>query len=276
MKPSLLVASFVLGFATISQAGIVRPGFNTGSMGRNDDSSSAPRELGFSNGINFGGNTYSKLFVNNNGNVTFGCALSTFTPFGLDSLNRAIIAPFFADVDTRNAASGIAAYGTGTVNGNEAFGVTWQDVGYYDSHADKLNSFQLVLINRPDTGSGNFDIEFNYDKILWESGDATRTANALGGTSAGFGFTDASGLSAFELAGSGVAGAFLDSSLTGLIYGSNVGTAGRYVFEVRSGGVSAFASPAPSLTAIPEPATVGFGLALLGFCAMSRRHTVQS
>jgi hypothetical protein len=269
MKRTLLAALTASAFTLATHAGVVRSGFDAGSMGRNDDSSSAARPLGFSNAINFGGSSYTRAFVNNNGNITFDAALSAFTPFGLGSLNRAIIAPFFADVDTRNAASGIATYGTSFVDGYEAFGVTWKDVGYYNRGADKLNSFQLVLINRPDTGAGNFDIEFNYDRIQWETGDRNGGVGGLGGTSAGVGYANAPGLAAFELPGSGVAGSFLDSNTaTGLIYSSNVGVNGRFLYRVRDGVVVTCAPPAPS--PIPEPTTAVFGLALFGVCVGRR------
>ena len=45
------------------------------------------------------------LFVNNNGNVTFDAPLSTFTPFAARRGTPPIIAPFFADVDTRGDGS---------------------------------------------------------------------------------------------------------------------------------------------------------------------------
>ena len=51
--------------------------------------------------VNFYGQDFEHLWVNNNGNVTFDGPLGTYTPFGLDRHGRPIIAPFFADVDTR-------------------------------------------------------------------------------------------------------------------------------------------------------------------------------
>jgi Nidogen-like len=270
MKRAFLAAFLAAGLTLTAQAGVVRSGFNAGTLGRTDDASSASKPLGFSGAINFGGNTYNKVF-DNNGNVTFDAALSAFTPFGIGSLNRAIIAPFFADVDTRNTASGITAYGTGTVDGYGAFGVTWKDVGYYNQKADKLNTFQLVLIDRADTGAGNFDIEFNYDKIQWETGDSSGGINGLGGTSAGIGYANAPGQPVFELPGSGVSGSFLDSnSATGLIYGSNVGMNGRFIYHVRDGMVVC-----DVFTPIPEPATLGFGLALAGICVGGRFRSAR-
>jgi len=172
----------------------------------------------------------STLYVNNNGNVTFDAPMWEYSPWALSTnIGRAIIAPFFADVDTwgydpldPNNNSKQVTYGTGTVNGYPAFGVNWVDVGYYSSHVDKLNSFQLILIDRSDRGVGDFDMEFNYNKIEWETGDVTGD-NGFGGNSARAGFSNGSGERGtyYEFPGSGVHGAFLDRNLeTGLIYHS--------------------------------------------------------
>src|SRR5436309_5526134 len=77
-------------------------------FGRNDDNSSIQTRLPFE--VNFFGRTFSSLFVNNNGNVTFDFPLSTFTPFALSTTGVSIIAPFFGDVDTRGAGSGVVTH----------------------------------------------------------------------------------------------------------------------------------------------------------------------
>ena len=90
--------------------------------------------------LNFYGATQSSLYVNNNGNVTFNGPMWTYTPFGLTTATGSpIIAPYFADVDTRGMGSDVVRYGTGTVDGRNAFGVNWVNVGYYSQHTDKLN-----------------------------------------------------------------------------------------------------------------------------------------
>ncbi len=180
--------------------------------------------------VNFYGTTYSTLFVSNNGCVTFDQAFSAFTPSPLQTTGRAIIAPFFADVDTRNAASARVTYGADTVNGRAAFGVNWVGVGYFDTKGDRLNNFQLVIIDRSDTGTGNFDIEFNYDRIVWEAGDASGTFSARAGFSNG-------STRGFELIGSALPGAFLDSNTTtGLTRVSrNSSQLGRQSFGFRNG-----------------------------------------
>ncbi len=97
----------------------------------NDDGSTGAVSLPFA--PNFFGTTYTELFVNNNGNVTFDAPLGTYTPFTLDANTPPIIAPFFADVDTRGAGSAPVeySYGSTTFRGRDAFCVNWFNVGYY-------------------------------------------------------------------------------------------------------------------------------------------------
>lgn len=205
----------------------------------NDDSSTSQVHLPF--GVNFYGTSYESLWVNNNGNVTFDQPLSTYTPFGIAGTSAQIIAPFFADVDTRGTGSQPVTYGWGetTYEGHRAFCVSWVNVGYYAGHADKLNSFQLLLVNREDSSSpGDFDIVFNYDKVQWETGDASGGVSGLGGISAAAGFSNGTGRegTSYELSGSLTNGAFLDSSPTGLAVTSTDSTVpGRHVFRVRGG-----------------------------------------
>jgi hypothetical protein len=120
--------------------------------------------------INFFGVTHTELFVNNNGNVTFGAPLSTFTPFGLVGTRQPIIAPLFADVDTNAPGSGVVRFGT-TAGRPDLFVIDWVSIGYFNQHDDKLNSFQLILQDLsavPDFVAGDFRIIFNYDRIQWE------------------------------------------------------------------------------------------------------------
>jgi hypothetical protein len=219
---------------------IANAGCQATDLPANDDGSSPSVALPFT--INYFGNNFSQLWVNNNGNVTFDGAMGTFTPFSLLGTTRVIIAPFFADVDTRGAGSGTTHYGdisagATEVGGHQAFCVNWVNVGYFSGHSDKLNSFQLVLVDRSDTGAGNFDIMFNYDQVQWETGDASGGSGGLGGTPARAGFSNGSTAS-FEIAGSGIAGGLLDANLVSGLIHNNIGSPlqdGRYVFPVRNG-----------------------------------------
>jgi len=266
------------GLATLSFGGAIVPGFNTISDGRNDDGTwTAPSgctnaavggtcpgtaiPVGFT--MNFLGVNFNSVFLNTNGNVTLSAPLSAFTPFGLTGAHAEIIAPFFADVDTRHVPSGVAAYGSGTFGGHNAFGFDWINVGYYNLHVDKTNSFQLLLVDRSDTGAGNFDIVFNYDRVLWETGDASGGVLGLGGSSARAGFSNGSGNpgTSFELPGSGIHGALLDGGVDALVsHDLNSNVPGRYTLAARNSWIVI-----QSVT--PEPGSlllVGLGTVLLG------------
>jgi len=210
--------------------------FNKISIPANDDGSGPLENLGFT--INFFGKQRSSVYVNNNGNVTFDASLATYTPFGLTNTAREIIAPFFSDVDTRNPRSKLVTYGRDTIDGHKAFGANFVDVGYFASHADKLNRFQVVLIERSDTGAGNFDIEFNYEKVTWETGDASGGVGGFGGTPVVVGWSNGTGdpNTFFELFGSFQSGAFLDSGPHALAFTRLASPVlGRYIFRARGG-----------------------------------------
>lgn len=262
----LAVVSWAMSQSAVHADAMRLGQFNSNTLSRNDDGSTGLVNIGFT--ANFFGSSYSQLHVNNNGNVTFTGPLSTFTPFGLTSSFTPIIAPFFADVDTRALASAEVTYGTGTVDGRAAFGVNWDGVGYFSFGTNKLNHFQLVLIDRSNTGAGNFDIEFNFDQVEWETGGASGGSNGLGGNSARSGFSNGSGDPGtfYELTGSGVNGAFLDGGPggTALIHNSlNSNVDGRYLFFARNGNV---------VDEVPEPMSfLLFGTLLGGGALFLRR-----
>jgi hypothetical protein len=233
--PVLLLAATCAGDVT-AQAIRRLPGFQRNSIPANDDGSSALVQLPFT--VNFFGRFRGSAYVNNNGNITFDESLSTFTPFGLVRTQREIIAPFFADVDTRSPLSALVYYGEDTIDGRKAFGVNYLNVGYFALHGDLLNSFQVILIDRSDTGAGNFDVEFNYERIQWETGDASGGAGGRGGTPVVVGWSNGSGETgtSYEMAGSMISGQFLDGGPRALVFRRlNSPVLGRYVFRARNG-----------------------------------------
>ncbi len=243
-------------------AGAIVPFTLTGSLPADDDASSNAVPLGIdgASGINFLGQSFTTVYVNENGNVSFQFPLSQFTPSSLSTgVGFPLIAPFFADVDTGGAGSGVPTFGNAIYNGRAAFVADWFKVGYFDSNTSKLNSFQLILTDRSDTGAGNFDIEFNYNQIQWETGDASGGRNGVGGTSAAAGYSNGlsgSGNVFYQLPGSMVNGAFLDGGPDSLVAGNlNSATPGRYDFQIRNAQVNT-----------PEPMSIGLfsvGLAAL-------------
>ncbi len=238
MRRLLLVLS--LAACAFGQAYRANSGFAANSL-RNGDDNFAEVQLPFP--VNFSGRVYSTTYISNNGNITFGTpntsldGRASWVPRSLRQITFPMIAPFYADVDTTTTAA--VTYGPDRVNNRPAFGINWPGVGYFDRKSDKLNEFQLVLIDRSDTGTGNFDIEFNYSTINWDLGDDT----VLGRAYASAGYTNGQGGDGgqfFELPGSLGEGSFLDQGPFALIRQSrNSGVAGRLVFEVRNGDVNA-------------------------------------
>jgi hypothetical protein len=270
-KKAVTTGLLTLMLSAPAFGGAITSGFDAFTLAPNDDGSTGAVAIGFD--VDFYGLVFSELFVNNNGNVTFDSELSTFTPFDLTSTGRQIIAPFFADVDTRQNGSPVT-YGTGLFDGFDAFGVNWINVDYFASSAahTNFNSFQLILVNRSDISVGDFDIIFNYDSISWEAGTASGgNADGLGGSSARAGFSNGTGTAGtlFELEGSAVNGAFLNGGANALNDGSlNSNISGRYIFNARSGNI------VTNPSAIPESGSVVMlltGLMLLGARRFSKK-----
>jgi hypothetical protein len=276
---ALSLAGFLAAGSTASAQLRSFTGYDSQTLPANDDGSTGLVNLGFT--ADFYGTNYSQTYVNNNGNITFDSALATYTPFGLTGTGHVIIAPFFGDVDTRSVGSTPTTYGSGVLGGHNAFAVNWFHVGDYNE-LQIFNTFQLVLIDRSDIAAGDFDFEFNYTQINWETGQASGgNSLGLGGSPARVGYSSGGTTpTSFELAGSGITLSFLDSNtVTGLIYNS-LGTPfdgaslnGRYDFSVRNGVVQ------PPITngAVPEPSTygmIGAGVLLIG--ALLRRRFAKS
>jgi hypothetical protein len=162
----------------------------------NDDLSSGPFNLGFT--FEFFGNNFTQFFVNNNGNITFTNSLFSFSATGFPNLfGEAMVAPFWADVDTRGAGSGLTrlAQGTNPLTGRPFIQVDWPDVGYFSNHVDKLNDFTLYIEDDP---LGDL-ICFDYRNMEWTTGDASNGTNGFGGTGADIGFDAGDGVNFISL-----------------------------------------------------------------------------
>jgi hypothetical protein len=155
---------------------------NVGGV-RNDDGFSGPINFGFT--LSFFGQNYTSFYANNNGNISFNSGISAFVPSGPLGAEVPIISPWFADVDTRNSASGVMYIQNEVAN---QWVITWDQVGYYNSNADLTNSFQLILRGpgySVPTGEGT--IGFFYKNMGWEVTDTSTTAAIGFGNGAGAG-----------------------------------------------------------------------------------------
>jgi hypothetical protein len=214
--------------------------------GRNDDGFRGPVALGFN--FTLFGTTYNSLYINNNGNVSFGAGIAAFVPSGPTGANQPVISPWFDDVDTRGPLSGVVHYELDTPG---QLVVTWDNVGYFGSHDDKLDSFQLVL--RSDSfavPTGQGQIGFFYGNMPWEQTDTSQVA--------AIGFGDGSGN------GEVLAGSSTQANLNTVVANRHIWFNQNLVVVPPTGGV-------------PEPATWAMmivGLGMVG-AAMRRRTSLH-
>jgi len=220
-----------------------------GSFRRNDDGSSNSLALPFE--VNFFGNTYNDFFINTNGNISFGSDLGEYTPQAFTGNSTSLpplIAPYWADVDTSCTTCGeiyVAA-----PNADTAI-ITWSNVGHFDGNNNKTNNFQLVLHNRESEtgGSGNFDIEFRYDRLEWTTGDASEGSGGLGGIEAVAGYD--SGTGEFLTLPGSLSAEVLDLASTSNV---NIDTPGLWTTAIRNGIMSdGSTSDTPLLPVIITP-----------------------
>nr|XP_022329841.1 sushi, nidogen and EGF-like domain-containing protein 1 [Crassostrea virginica] len=199
----------------------------------NDDGSTS--SIHISVPFPFFGSSYTSVFVNNNGDVTFDAPLSQFTSQAFPiSGSHKIIAPFWTDIDTRQGGylyyrtttqSAILQRGTNKIrslfpnifhfSASWMMVVTWEDVAAYGCSpsgtitCQQWNTFQLVLITN---GIQSF-VVFNYNKITW-----TKSSQV--------GFNAGDGVNYFAVPGS------MTDSMLNLPQMSNIGIPGQFVFRV--------------------------------------------
>ncbi|XP_070554196.1 uncharacterized protein [Ptychodera flava] len=210
-----------------------------------DDGSSG--QVNISTDFTYFGEQFDSLWINTNGIVSFSMEFSDVVP-GVESdhLPTAMVAPFWADVDTwqggevfwrettdentlRMATNDVRMYFVDRARFTATWMLiaTWDDVGYYGSfNPDLGNTFQAVLIT---DGRDSF-VLFNYVDIEWTSGRTTGgdPFTGLGGTTAVVGFNVwPGGDNSFYLANTTYVDLVVDIDNS-----SNVEVAGRYAFRV--------------------------------------------
>lgn len=180
-----------LDFHRSTRLGLLIPNDSTFIMALdgNDDYSTLLIQIPFA--FTFYGTEFTSIYINNNGNITFGSASGVYTPTGFPYNNYPMLAPFWADVDTRPVNSGKVYYHIDT---NRVI-VIWDNVGYYNSQSDKLNRFELIITNASDSliGLGN-NVAFSYSDMQWTTGSASNGVNGFGGTPATVGVNKGDGI----------------------------------------------------------------------------------
>lgn len=238
--------------------------------GRNDDGFSGPISFGSDfSGLTLFGSTYNHFYANNNGSISFNNGIPAYTPTGLQGSTQPIISAFFADVDTRNSASGVMSFQThSTAAGTEVI-ISWPNVGYYDQQGTPLNMFQLVV--REDDyviPDGEGQIGFFWTTMGWEVGSAS--GGTSGGLCPGIGGIGTSCVPAAVGFGDGLNNGYVleGSTLNGI---AGVLQNHRLWVNLSDGGV-----PVIDPGVVPEPGTLALlciGLAGLG---IKRHHKAKT
>ncbi len=206
-------------------------GFGTGTLQYNDDGSSSEIDLtpAFPNGLEFFGERFRSMYVNNNGSITFGGPTGTYTPQRFPVSGNRMIAPFWADVDTRGGGRPARNGVYWDVRPGQVV-ITWHNVGFYSSNNSRENTFQLVIISNELLDQDElWRVQFRYARCEWTTGNASGGQGGLGGVPAQAGFDAGNGRTYEILPGSGSAGV-LDLCRT-----SNVGVPGIWEFDIYRG-----------------------------------------
>jgi hypothetical protein len=143
-----------------------------------DDNSVGPVALGFN--FSLYGTTYNSCYINTNGNITFGQAVSVYSPTGFPYATP-MIAPFWADVDTRASNSGHVWYKVYP----DRLVVLWNKVGFFSSNpTPRKNTFELIIRTNTGSPATSPDVTFAYGDMQWTTGTASGGSAGFGGTPA--------------------------------------------------------------------------------------------
>ena len=197
---------------------------------RNDDGSFGPIALPFT--FNLYGSSYTQVWINTNGNLTFTGAYDEYNASGFP-FSLPMVAPFWADVDTRNSTSGAIYYKLSATN----LIVTWENVGYYNTQADKTNTFQTIIGSANDAllGPGQ-NVSFRYGDMQWTTGSASGGTGGFGGTPATVGINQGNGTDYVQVGRFSLSNAAYDGPggaddginyLDGQCYGFNITNVGN-------------------------------------------------
>jgi len=149
----------------------------------NDDWSTSGITLPFSfclYGDTVGVDTTNQLYINNNGNISFGSPNAVFTAVPFPSNQYNMIAPFWGDVDTRNYSSGYVYYQLTPTH----LIIQWDSVTHFQFNTNGVvggveedslvNTFQLIITDGTDPLlPAGYNISFCYGDMQWTTGDAS-------------------------------------------------------------------------------------------------------
>jgi gliding motility-associated-like protein len=146
---------------------------------RNDDGSTNAIPLPFN--FCLWGQNYSSVYINTNGNISFGAPYSTYSPDSFPSSSYQMIAPFWGDVYLIYPAtpgSNVCIY---KIQPHYMI-VQWDSVAYFSGEDSIFDSFQVIISDGTDPiiPHGN-NVSFAYRKMQWTTGNASLGHGGFGG-----------------------------------------------------------------------------------------------
>lgn len=120
----------------------------------------------------------TSLYINNNGNLSFDAPYFSFSPLGFPVADNFMIAPFWADVDTRSGGGAVyyKAYSNCLI-------VQWDSVARYTNTTPSptiRNSFQVIISDGTSPAIPGGSVSFTYRRMLWTTGAAVISPATVG------------------------------------------------------------------------------------------------
>lgn len=156
---------------------------------RNDDGYTAAIALPFT--FSLYGTDQSEVYINNNGNISFGGGFSSFVASGFPVANFPMVAAYWADVDTRGLNSGLVYYRVG----EHEMVVRYNAVGYFANGDDLLNDFQIIISDgTSELVPAGQNISFCYGDMQWAT-----SGSGFGGSPGNVGANAGDGVNAAQI-----------------------------------------------------------------------------
>lgn len=125
--------------------------------------------------FNLYGQNYPNFYINSKGTVSFGGGYIDWTPEEFPGATYDQLAAYWADADFR--ATGELWYKVTA----EAVFVNFIDVGYFNNHDDKTNTFQIIFTPEDsDYLPGDNNVQFCYRDMGWAHGDVGGNSGCCG------------------------------------------------------------------------------------------------
>ena len=161
------------------------------SLSSSDDGSTAEINLPFN--FCFFGDTYTSVYLNGNGNISFQSANAVFNASAFPSATVTMIAAFWADFDFGSCGDVYA-----TVTPTAAI-FNLVDAGYFNEQCDKVNTCQIIITDGTDPLIPGGNVAIHYADMQWTTGGASGGTNGFGGTPATAGANRGNGIDYFQI-----------------------------------------------------------------------------